>query len=363
MAVRISKKERQFLYSQNARARRKQQRLHDIYGKRITFETRIPSSFTSRAELNQYKAELKHFNAPYTHRYVMGGVQTERRTGKQEQFNLAIPYSMAQEIRRREKKWNQFVAKNYRNIGYSPYRIKGKEYGMLTVHHVNPWFPETTIPYRTLKQVEKKYHNYYTAQADFESFHTTRDIEKYLMKLQYFMNPEFANKQLSQSKQNYIQALLNTFGDSALPIAELITQLSSQEWAKLYDSEEYIDFNVFYTLNYQDRELQGIAQGVLSYAFDNERLLMREGDRLKAVQDILNLSDVEIKSKMKSNVITYTHNGIRYQVALRYNEIEEFYKTGVTQDILERSEYIGKAVPEYEWEKEYERKRRIRNRR
>lgn len=239
MALRITKKEKAFIYSKNASVRKKQKRLKDTFNITAKFKIKNPTEFKTRQEINLYKQDIKRFLLRGTHAYVAGGIVSRYFSEKGIEVPYAIPKDEYLQIKRILKKRNEQIKKQARLFKKVKYSTKGKKsITSLASRVAGSYQPQGKLLY--------KYSSYRALNIRPE-FITSKATWK---KFEYAIKKYQSSRSLKEKQQrmfdNYIRALRNTFGANAEPLVNLLSKLTLDEFITYFESEEYSDFTYIY---------------------------------------------------------------------------------------------------------------------
>lgn len=239
MALRISSKEKKWLYSHNASARSKKTRLKETFNVNAKFKIKKPSEFTSRAELNTYKRNLKVFLLRGTHAYVKGGIVSRYFSEKGLEVPFAIPKDEYLQIKRiiaKRNAYNRRQAQIFKQVKVS---VKGKKQQtrLATIIH-SAHVPQGRLVY--------DYSSYKPIHLNTEYITSAGTWKKFSYAIKKYQSAKSLKKKQKQMQANYTQALRNMFGNLAEPLCNLIQSLSVDEFMAYFESEEFSDFTYIY---------------------------------------------------------------------------------------------------------------------
>lgn len=260
MALRISKKERKWLYQKNASASRKAKRLASEFNLQKTFVTQKPSSFRSRKELNIYKKSLSHYLKRSTHNYVSGTGTYVKYIGDKEIIaRTAIPQKEFSKINKIIYRRNERVRRQVALFKYKSYEVKGK------VIKGSSTYKQVFSLQAPKHELQFKYSQYHKIDID-KSFFTSQSAwKKFKYGVEKYQTPLSILKRQKIMKRNYIDALHNTFGKNAEPLMELIDKLSIDDFMTYYESERFSDFDYIYDEVLRDEILKYMTEHMVNY--------------------------------------------------------------------------------------------------
>lgn len=351
--LRISAKEKKEIQKLNARARNKSKRLETDFRLYDTFKRKTLKEFTTRAELNQYKKEIRSYLAPYTHRYA----KVAKKRDYKGIYYEPIKQLKVDEYYRTLKKAEQIQGKHFRKWAgeeaYEGAKPQGVTAGLVyaTSKHttqltgkgamyVTPLMP-SDFEFRKGGKKSKWF------MAKLKNVKTEKDLDYYLYSWRHYRTEESYLRTLEQSKNNFAKAIVEMYGNIAYPVARMITELSADEWEKFYNTNSDIDFDFFYDATYQQMKgeltyIKDIANSLLKfYSVSDEKF---ENVNVANLVDVARFSDStefklgnlktiteqDILANYRPNVVKYYDPNVKHtrQVALKTKEYEEYLKTG-----------------------------------
>lgn len=327
--LRITKKERALINSQNARARKKANKLKTLYGMTDLIKIKTPKQFTSRSELNEYKKELKHFNFRYTHNYVQGGKTYH---GKDVVY-FPIPTREWNSLKRKYKQMENYAKNRYEHSK----QIKTARAGKIETSYYtgeDRTLHEKITFYKASKQhrgFNTKYKTYYPEYLDPSKIHSKKELQKVKTIVKEIETVKKSKLKQRTFIDNYCEALYNTFGSNADRIINLISLLTPSEFEDLYYSDEDMQFDYIYDPEQALKILKTITNAVESFIFRqnlqeqkrfSNNLLLDEALEVRELDPAILLSEYSSHT-IKINGLTYT---------LSTKELEEYHKTGKIPD-------------------------------
>lgn len=260
MSLRISKKERRKLYQKNASVRRKQKRLLSEYNVNAKFQTRKPSSFTTRAELNAYKKSQELFLKRTTHQYVRGtGTRVQYQKNKMIVSKLPIPQAEYTKIRKLVDERNRSIEKQLSKINFKSMEVKGR------IIHGSSVYKQIFSVRPPKNKLNFKYSQYHKLKIDKSYFTSSSEWKKFKYGIEHFQNKKSIRERQMIMKENYEEALSNTFGKNADPLIELIDKLSIDDFMVYYESESFSDFGYIYDPNLANEVLKYLTLHMANY--------------------------------------------------------------------------------------------------
>lgn len=315
--LRITKKERDRINYLNSRIRRKMNKLKTTFNIRAPFDIITPSKFTSRAELNMYKEQARIYLAPYTHKYIKGGLTINN-------YFFPIPYKEYQEIKRELVKHHNYARRMQQKANKITLKVRGKK----QVETLGDVIERNKSLKHPLGSRRLLFHDITFSR---EKINSKRALKKFKYALHKYNQKDYYRAKLSQTQENFISALYNTFGRVAEPIVEIIKTLSPDEFALLFESETLVDFYYLYSEEYATVYLQSIANSILHFLAENESYLEDKYTKSQFVKltddlkDIQNINSVNILSEYKTHSYIVTlSDGRKYKIHFRTDDLNEF---------------------------------------
>lgn len=248
MAVRITKKELAEIQRLNRNARAKLRRVEKRYGIREEITVKAPKTFTSRKELNAYKAQLRSFTNRYNQRYQY--VKTDEGAVTRDVYN---------ELKRKVKEVNRLRAQEYKRLKKMPVTVAGEKIpGFDVALRAEMRFAERGSLYEQFKPI----------RLNINTFQSPEQARRYLEKLEHHKAYVPKLKQLYQD--NYCLALERHFGKRlSKDLIEQVQKMDNEKFLKRVAlSDEYGEIRVIYDLNelelYHDKLLlffQSVNEG------------------------------------------------------------------------------------------------------
>lgn len=337
--LRISKKERQQLYNLNARIRKLQKENLRLYNLQTPFITQKPAQFLTRREVNLYKQEAKDYLKK--EQYVMGG-QTRSSANK---YFFPIPKQEIREIRHLYSIQRKYA----RQMGISTQRLNYQIKGRLQ--------PDVTV-YQQMRMTKMKgdlrsSKAQYFEMSDYfnpAKISNREQLDRYKYGLKTFHNAKAYASQNNLARDNYISALINTFGEkNTKEIIEVLELLTPRQFSMLYESDKFIDFDFVYDIAYAMELLRDVAQGIYQFLFqsgiaEKRKFTTGKGNQiLHNLLNTLNLSSEDILNSYKSHYIKFQYKGLWYEKQFRTKDIERIRETGITENDLKGATYLGEG--------------------
>lgn len=264
MALRITKKEMEYLTRKQRSAKAKAKRLYENYGLKNTFKV-IPIKFIkTRAELNKYKQELEYFTRRSTHQYVPGGLVWSQGKDPDKYYHVPIPIHEYREARTLIKKRNRAIEKILKRMEKQPFTTHGKETGYTSTRELveiragtikEYSFKGRYIGLKPVKINPTSIRRYTVSKKSWQKFmHVIRNLQ----------SPEALSKKRSIAHQNYMQALYNTFGKNAEPLILLINSLTDEQFIEFFESD-VLQFDYIYDPNQALKALREVTDHLLRF--------------------------------------------------------------------------------------------------
>ena len=292
MALRITKNDIATIKELNTRAKRKASRLSRTYGLRGIVTIRNISSFTSRKELNEYKKSINNFLLRTTHHYRKGGTYISyRKSDYGNVYHYPIPMADVKEINELIRKRNQYVERQRKRFERITYDVKGRKQDIT----LNDRFRSTVNP--NFKKLGATKGSYFPIKFQPQNISSRGALIRFKYALKNFQTPENLLKKQHQAKLNYIEALANTFGGSAMPIINIIEQMTDQEFIEFFESEDFAEFGYIYDPELAGEVIQYLTKHLLNY--------------LKETKTNVNQHSIDVAeftSEMDSSILLSQHN-------------------------------------------------------
>lgn len=235
--IRIRNKDRLTLQSLNTRARRKQNRLLNLYNVSPTFNVRPIESFKTRAEFNKYIRDVELYVHRSTNRYVKIN------------NNLSVPRTEYQQLQRAIKNINRRNKQITNKIDSLPFLSRGVPQD-ITVGQRRLMAPSYRVQFKQISLDNSK----------------IRDVAHFR---------EIYNRRLNQSRgyttgstdiqyrQNYIKALRDNFGGMANELIEFILSipLSTFILISAYGLADFTDIRYPYDIGEAQEMIANIRLG------------------------------------------------------------------------------------------------------
>lgn len=346
MALRISKQEKKWLYSHNASARAKKTRLKETYNVNAKFKVKKPSEFTSRAELNIYKQNLKVFLLRGTHAYVKGGIVSRYFSEKGLEVPFAIPKDEYLQIKRiiaKRNAYNRRQAQVFKQVKVS---VKGKKQQtrLATIIH-SAYVPQGRLVY--------DYSSYKPIHFKTEYITSAGTWKKFSYAIKKYQSAKSLKKKQKQMQTNYAQALRNMFGNLANPLSDLILSLSVDEFMAYYESEEFSDFTYIYdevemmnVLSYMTTHLVNFVEQV-----NPDKVTLKQAQEAKEYLEGLNVFAIPEEYKKGSRGGVRVDIDSNHYIDLTKEEEIPYLIGAITMDMLRNN-------PEYQDRIHYKKARR-----
>ena len=336
MALRITKKDIATIKELNTRAKRKASRLSRTYGLRGVFTIRNLSSFTTRKELNAYKKSINNFLLRTTHHYRKGGTYISyRKSDYGNVYHYPIPMSDVKEITKLIKKRNEFVNKQRKRFESVTYDVKGKKQDIT----LNDRFRTVVNP--NFKKLGATKGSYFPIKFQPQNISSRGALNRFKFALKNFQTPESISRKQHQAKLNYIEALSNTFGSSAMPIINIIDQMTDQEFIEFFESEDFAEFGYIYDPELATEVIQYLTKHLLNYLSETKTSVSEHS-----------IDVAEFASEMDSSILLAQHNigslgGQRIMFSSREGKRKTTWYIDLNPE--EYEEYLrGKSVTDFE---------------
>lgn len=321
MALRISKKEKKWLYQKNASANRKAKRLATEFNIQNTFKTIRPSSFRTRKELNDYKKSLSTFLKRSTHKYVSGTGTYVKYIGNKEIIaRTAIPQKEFTEIRKIVNRRNERVRRQVALFKYKSYEVKGVTIkGSSTYGQIFSLRPPK-------HELQFKYSQYHKIDIDKSYFTSERAWKKFAYGVKKYQTPLSILERQLIMKKNYIEALHNTFGKNADLLTELVDKLSIDDFMTFYESERFSDFDYIYDEVLRDEVLKYMTEHMVNYVKELKPRGITDRDVYEALEYVNSLTEEAIteeynKGKLGGKRIKFKVKGENGQTYWNYIDL------------------------------------------
>ena len=292
MALRITKKDIATIKELNTRAKRKASRLSRTYGLRGVFTIRNLASFTTRKELNAYKKSINNFLLRTTHHYRKGGTYISYRKGDYGNvYHYPIPMSDVKEINDLIRRRNRYVENQRKRFERVTYDVKGKKQDIT----LNDRF--RTIVNPNFKKLGATKGSYFPIKFQPQNISSRQALVRFKYALKNFQTPESITKKQHQAKLNYIEALANTFGGGAMPIINILEQMTDREFIEFFESEDFAEFGYIYDPELASEVIQYLTKHLVNYLSETKTHVSE------------NAIDVaEFASEMDSSILLAQHN-------------------------------------------------------
>lgn len=335
MALRITKKDIATIKDLNTRAKRKASRLSRTYGLRGVFTIRNLSSFTTRKELNAYKKSINNFLLRTTHHYRKGGTYISyRKSDYGNVYHYPIPMEDVKEITKLIKRRNKYVEKQRKRFESVTYDVKGKKQDIT----LNDRFRSTVNP--NFKKLGATKGSYFPIKFQPQNISSKESLKRLKYALKNFQTPESMSKKQHQTKLNYIEALINTFGGTAMPLVNLIEELTDKQFIEFFESEDYAGFGYIYDPALALEVIKYLTTHLLNYI--NETKMNVD----KHLLDVAEFASELDSSIILSNYSTGSLGGQRVLFGGRDGKRKTTWYIDLTPE--EYEEYLrGKSVTEF----------------
>ena len=335
MALRISKKEMEELQNLITKAKRKYNRLKRTYGLINTFKFIDLPKIITRSELNTYKRQLKRYLLRTTHHYKKGGTYISYRPSTMGKlYYYPIPMEDVREIRKLIKERNDSIKRQQERFKRVSYEVKAEKQDITLNDRmrsiVNPNF----------KKLGAKYGSYFPIKFQPANISSDKSLKRFKYALKQFQTHKSIAKKQHQAKVNYINALANTFGNAALPLIELIEELTDEQFIEFFESEDYAEFGYIY-----DPEL---ASEVINYLTEH---FIHYIDEQNIELDKRKVDTAIFVSELDSSILLSEYNkgslgGQRITFKMNKNNAKTRYYIDLTEE--EYQQYLGgKSVTEF----------------
>lgn len=335
--LRITKKERAQLNSMNARIRRKQKNLKTTFNIDTNFEITTPSKFLTRAEVNLYKKEAKHFLSPYTHNYVKMGIK------RGSQYYFYVTRQEYRDLQKAVKRQNAYARKLMKKADSIPLTQSGKNQAITVASYISQIRPK--IEREGLKS---PYAQFFPIKIQKSSIRSREHFENFRNAIKGFHTAKAYKKINKQAQANFIQALENTFGANAEPLIVLISQLDGNDFLSFYESDVDVDFDYIYDVSQVMKVLASVSNGLLRWLANSEEYVKKKYlkeefiDNIEQVKKVANYDSAVILSDLNLNVRTFTNpeTGFKYTGVFRKREAQMIDEGHITQDIINKATRI-----------------------
>lgn len=339
MALRITKNEKKWLYSHNASATRKKNRLKSTYNINVKFKVKKPSEFTSRAELNTYKRNLKVFLLRNTHAYVKGGIVSRYFSEKGIEVPFAIPKSEYVEIQRILKRRNIRTRRQARLFKKAQYSVKGKPQSTkLATRVIGSYIPQGKLVYN--------YSSYRPLKLRPEYITSKGTWAKFSYAVKKYQSARSLYEKQKQMQKNYIKALQNTFGRSSDALVELISKLSVDEFVTYFESEEFSDFTYIYDEVEALNVVRYMTEHMINFVRDVKPVNITDVDVLEARDYYQGLSETAIiydygRGELKGERIYIDNN---HYIDLDPNEVVQYHLGALNNEVFQTSPFYADRI-------------------
>lgn len=333
--LRISKSELSKIKKDNRRIKYKINRLKNTFNIKVDFQVKKPNEFTTRTELNKYKEDSRVFLAPYTHKYVKMGY-----SNRNPKYFVGIPYREYQMTKRMIDKQNRYAKRMMNRVEKIPLTVAGSEQFETTASHMRNQAP----PHKLNTALQQ----YYPLHMNKEQIHSPETFRRFAYGVKHFHTGNAYYEQNLRAKENFCEALYNTFGENSINLINVINSLTPSEFSNLYESEIFIDFDYIYDLNYATILLNNISKGVIKY-FANSNVMLDKRykkdefvEMMNKLQETIGLDSADILSQYNPHSYTFYDKGNNalYQGNLRKRDVEQIKKGNISQDILKKSHRV-----------------------
>lgn len=339
MALRISKKEKKWLYSHNASATRKKNRLKSEFNINVKLKIKKPSEFKTRAELNAYKRSINVFMLRGTHSYVKGGIVSRYFSEKGIEVPYAIPKSEYLEIQRILKRRNRRTRRQARLFKKVQYSVKGKPQATkLATRVIGSYIPQGKLVYN--------YSSYRPLRLNPEYITSKGTWDKFKYAVKKYQSAKSLYEKQKQMQKNYIKALQNTFGRSANALIELISKLSVDEFITYFESEEFSDFTYIYDEVEALNVIRYMTEHMINFARQIKPVNITDVDVLQAKDYYEGLSETSIvyeygRGALKGERIYIDTN---HYIDLDPNEVIQYHLGALNSEILHSSPFYADRI-------------------
>lgn len=335
--LRITKNEKKQLYNMNASVRRKIRNLKTNYNISASFNIMTPKQFISRQEVNLYKAQVKNF-LKREHQYVKLGYRSDS------PYYFYVTKEEYKAFRKDVVRQQQKARRLYKRIEKMRLNIGGRASTMTVGQRLANIQP--TIYNQGLRS---PYMAVYPLKIRKEDIHDKRGWENLKEAVRTYHTPEAYNKRHWQAQQNFISALLNTYGEYAMPMVQVLMELSPEEFILLYESDMSVDFDYIYTLTEVTRRVKDMSNAILEWVAHNsdvlDKKIMEAGflEKLSDLQSIQNLSTAEIIAEWTPQIRTFRDpkTGYLYTGSFRKKYADMIDKGIITKDIINHARRVN----------------------
>lgn len=293
MSLRISKKEREEINKLNIRAKRKATRLYKTYGLINTFKIKKIPEFTTRKEFNTYKHNLNKFLLRTSFHFVKGGTYfSQRKSDFGKSFYYPIEMEQVKKWRKILRKRNAYINKILKSMEHTPYYVGKQNMGYSTRfvfnNRVNP---------NRYGRLNERYSSFFPVTFQPKNISSKQSEANFDYAIRKFQNKENILKKQLTFKENTIQALLNTFGRSALPIIEILEDMDITNFINFYESNPDLDIGYIYDIVQANNVLKAYAEHLLNYTKDK-----------KYQVDSKSQQKLELMLELDSNILLQDYN-------------------------------------------------------
>lgn len=336
--LRISKKERQQLYNMNASIRRKIKRLKNTFNIDTHFEIETPSSFLTRGEVNHYKQEVRNF-LKNEHQYVKLGLNYSN------DYYFYVTKQEYKEFRKDVERQQRYAREVAKKAAETPLRQGGKKTASSSLGHILQIRP--TIIRQGLRSPYQQMFPLNIKKANIRSRAQFNELKH---AVQTYHNRGHYNRVNILARDNFMSALYNTFGNNAIPLINLLENMSGKEFQNFYESDIFADFDYIYSEADASRILKNISNALEAWLEDNNKKIV---DRIKTSNELIdyitnfdelkqiqNMSSTKIIEDWTPHTMTFTYEDVTYRGVFRARELEQIKRGNITNSILEKARVI-----------------------
>lgn len=236
---RITSREKAEIQRLNRNAKAKSTRISNKFGIDVGINFKKLKDFTSRKEINEYKAQLKRF----TNRSNMNYQYVENKEG------LVLTKAEINKIEREERRVNRIKAQERKKYKDKPFTSGGK--------------PTTlTVGQRAEVMKDDKY-NHMEPVKFTERLKTLRnrsEFEQFVENIEKSYSADFINKRNEKYRDSYKKAMFNIFGMDATSVISHVDNLHIEEFMEMYYEEDLANIGFIYDKVERDVKLQKIRE-------------------------------------------------------------------------------------------------------
>ena len=219
MALRLTKRDKEKLQKINNSVRAKKNRLKNNYNIDSTIKPLKISDVTSRTQLNNYYEEAREFVRGYGNKY------------RKNKYGFVARRVDINRAKYQVERANKERARRLQALKDEEFKTRGKSTGFTALDR--------------FLMGDSRYSSYEPIKFDFNTIRNQKHFDKRLANIINSSTPEYFNRKNETLKYNILNAIKNNWGNLGKDAYSVISNLTPDEVARLYETEDVFNFEIF----------------------------------------------------------------------------------------------------------------------